>query len=66
MTDLENTKAMLDRAGVVYEEVSPGKDAAVELTARQGDGPANLGYVLFVSALGFNADGSLRWVGAWE
>jgi hypothetical protein len=66
VTDLDTTRAMFDRAGVVYEEVSPGKDAAVELAAREGDGPANIGYVRFVSVFGFNADGSLRWVGAWE
>jgi hypothetical protein len=57
---------MLSRAGVVFEEVPPGKDAAVELMAREGDGSANFGYTHFVSVHGFNADGSLRWVGAWE
>jgi hypothetical protein len=66
MSDLETTRAMLDRAGVVYTEGAPGKDAAIELLVREGDGPANRGYIRFVSVLGFNADGSLAWVGAWE
>ncbi len=61
MTDREVLKAMFDRAGVVWSEDEDG------MTVSENDGgEANAGYSYFMAGFGFNEDGSLKYVGAWE
>lgn len=71
MTELEQMKAMLRRAGVNFSEpfaVSRRWEPETEheIVIEADDGPANVGYGGFVSKMGFTAEGALLWVGAWE
>jgi hypothetical protein len=59
MNDKEMLCAMFDRAGVKYFL----NDGSVEVYS--GTGP-NQGYTCFYTSFGFNEDGSLSSVGAWE
>ena len=64
MTELEQFKAMLDRAGVVYDEgVELGKSF---VTIEEGKGPHNTGYIRFSTTVAFDDAGNLLNVGAWE
>lgn len=73
MTDLELTREMFRRAGVVFtdwtcgESPDPGlQPGETVLNCEAKMGPANEGYHGFVASLTFNPDGSLKSVGAWE
>lgn len=80
MNDLEALRGMFDRAGVRYgvdpkvENEFPTHPTTRHILETAGmlgpahprPGPANLGYFGFFTAFGFDADGTLLWVGAWE
>ena len=57
---------MFTKAGVVAAEADPQANAPIVLVVQQGQGPKNLGYNQFVSQFGFDHEGNLLWVGAWE
>ena len=42
------------------------RDAAIVLEIAEGAGPKNLGYNQFATQIGFDPDGKLLWMGAWE
>jgi hypothetical protein len=66
MDDRETLIEMLDRAGVAWEESEDqdGAASAIAVSAKTGD--VNLGYSGFFTHFGFNEDGSLKHMGAWE
>lgn len=78
MTELEQLKAMLDRAEIVYEEKPPQicingeggltwetvPGTMIEITAK--DGPNQHGYSCFVSNSIFDEEGKLVEWGVWE
>lgn len=76
MTDHEILRAMLQRAGIVFEDNVIEKDGPPYRADRRGDlqiiirvdssQPVYLGYSEFYSEMLFNPDGSLKAVGAWE
>lgn len=82
MTDLETLRAMFDRADVGYRvDTATGEEFSTHPTTRQvletagaigygipaaERGAGNLGYLGFFTGFGFDADGKLLWVGAWE
>lgn len=64
MTDLDATKAMLDRAGVFYSVDITPTATTLQITSRRGK--ANRGYNGFFTDMEFNKSGALVSVGAWE
>lgn len=79
MTDLETLRAMFDRADVDYSvdeatgselQTHPTTTQVLETDAGLGlptsRGVGNLGYYGFFTGFGFDAEGRLLWVGAWE
>lgn len=68
VTDLDAMTAMLTRAGIEYETRTPNP----EFPRSFRDGTTtqlvveDMGYTGFYSVLGFDADGRLLSVGAWE
>jgi hypothetical protein len=66
VSDQQTLEAMLNRAGIVWTVREDLNDAAVVLEVLAKDGPKNLGYIGFVSHLGFDEDGSLLNWGCWE
>ena len=74
MTDIDTIRAMLDKADVRYKVtesdpsdrgVRPGTSTQI-VTNRWRRGEGNLGYMGFLTVFGFDADGNLISVGAWE
>jgi c-di-GMP-related signal transduction protein len=64
VSDQEQFKAMLDRAGVVYKYQDD--DPPGTLTIEAKDGEKNKGYTYFIAQFVFREDGSLDHVGIWE
>jgi hypothetical protein len=74
-TDLDTLRAMFERADVRYEvneatgdefPTHPTTTQVLETAGGTKRGTGNLGYSGFYSGFGFDADGKLLWVGAWE
>jgi hypothetical protein len=78
-TDLGTLRAVFDRADVRYEvNEATGDEFPTHPTTTQvletagafsggtNRGTGNLGYFGFFTGFGFDADGKLLWVGAWE
>ncbi len=78
-TDLESLKEMFDQADVKYNMAETGESefkdthpTTVQVletpnmysTTELGTG--NLGYIGFFTGFGFDSDGKLLWIGAWE
>lgn len=72
MKDLETLKDMLTRAQIKFVELPAHKEnherpaTETEITVTAGDSDQNLGYYEFFSVFGFDKDGALIWIGAWE
>jgi predicted oxidoreductase len=64
VTELEQLKAMLDRAGVVYTVKLENAGSTVTIIAKEGE--RNLGYVCFFTEWAFDLDGALLSVATWE
>lgn len=66
LSDKDALTAMLDRAGVVWTDVTdpPVAHTVIEVEAKAG--PRNEGYDGFVTWFTFDSDGKLARVGAWE
>lgn len=60
----------VDRQGDVPDRDFPATTWRLILAGGMGDPtpttPANLGYLGFFTAMGFDGNGKLLWVGAWE
>lgn len=78
-SDLRTIERIFTRAAIAYEvdEARPDRDfpatrhvltTAGELgsTSTLQRTPANLGYLGFFTVMGFDEDGQLLWIGAWE
>jgi hypothetical protein len=64
MNDLEQVLAMFARAGIVFERGDGDKGTVLNCEAHAG--PANEGYSGFTACLGFDVQGNLTSIGAWE
>ena len=70
MTDRETLLAMLDRAGIAYDDGNgPGDATGITITvpprSYQAGSPI-IGYTGFMTTVHFDADGALRQIGVWE
>lgn len=66
-TDRETIVAMFERAGVDWESSAWSvDDKTLVVNAISADDGPNRGWSDFYAEFGFNEDGSLAWVGAWE
>jgi hypothetical protein len=66
VNDLDQIKAILDRAGVVYHEQPSGDRAGSAIVITAKDGPNNEGYAGFNTVLDFDPARRLMKVGCWE
>lgn len=65
MSDLEQYKNMLDKAGVIYRE-SAGFEKTTRVVVEALVGPHNEGYQEFFCVHTFDSNGNLILVGCWE
>jgi hypothetical protein len=70
MTDRETLLAMLDRAGITYDDGNgPGDATCITITETPRTyhaGSPVIGYTGFMTTVHFDADGALAKIGVWE
>lgn len=67
MTDKETLLAMLDRAGIPYDEgVGPGDHTGITLNVSRAEDSRVFGYIGFSTTIHFDGEGNLYKIGVWE
>ena len=70
MSDKETLLAMLNKAGITYEDGDgPGDHSGITITVpgrNHKAGSPIIGYTGFMTTIHFDADGTLTKIGVWE